>query len=215
MRENEKIIELISASSFVFEEQLLIEIGQFGTLKTVDKETELIGYHQEIQAIPFIIEGSLKVFREDTNGNELLLYYIEPGETCAMSLSCTISKKISGLRVVAEEDSIMLMIPLNKMEDWMNSYPSWRSFIVESYYTRFNELLTSIDELAFKSLDQRLWRYLVDKVKINNSLEIYISHKSIAEELNSSRVVISRLLKVLENNNQLVLHRNKIELKHF
>lgn len=200
---------------YLFEEKLIQEIDKVATFYSGKANDTFLEIGDKIPGMPLLLAGSMKIFREDDQGNELLLYYLESGDTCAMTLTCCMGNAVSNVRVILEEDSELVLVPVEKMEQWIVEFRSWRSFVLGSYNNRLNELLNAIDSLAFKKLDERLWNYLVDKVKITGSMELQITHHEIAEELNSSRVVISRLLKQLENNRKLNLHRNTIEMLEF
>jgi CRP/FNR family transcriptional regulator len=167
------------------------------------------------KAAAFVIEGSIKISRENENGEELLLYYMEGGDTCAMSLQCCTRKVDSQIKATSMEPSLLLMFPSENMERWLDHYKSWRQFILNSYHSRMIELMESIDAIAFMNLDQRLLKYLSDQAKILGSLEINHTHQQVADDLHSSRVVISRLLKQLETKGEIQLLRNKIILKKF
>lgn len=209
-------IELLTeAFSYLFEPKLIEEIEKYGDWKRQPSQQIFMEPGEKVTHMPLLLEGSLKVLREDDKGDELLLYYIESGDTCAMTLTCCMGNAISNLRAIVEEDALMVMLPVDKMEQWIVEYRSWRSFVLNSYNNRMNELLTAIDSLAFKKLDERLWQYLVDKVKITSSTELSITHHEIADELNSSRVVISRLLKQLENSGKIQMNRNSILMHEF
>lgn len=196
MFEKELIEEMVSAAKLVeFKEgDVLIDIGSY------------------IKTMPLLIHGAIKIMREDFDNGELLLYFIGKGDTCAMTLSCCMGDKQSEIRAVAENDGLVAMIPVQKMEEWMGKYTSWRAFVFASYDSRFNELLSAIDNIAFMRMDERLQNYLQEASKINNSKTISKTHQEIAYELNSSRVVISRLLKASENEGKIKLNRNNIEL---
>jgi CRP/FNR family transcriptional regulator len=163
-------------------------------------------------SIPIILSGSIKISRENDNGDELLLYYIEGGDTCAMTLQCCVRQMKSEIRATSMEDSVLLMLPTEMMELWMHKYKSWREYILQSYHVRLTELMETIDAIAFMRLDERLLKYLTDQAKLLGSLEIHHTHQQIAEDLHSSRVVISRLLKQLEIKGVIILKRNKIVL---
>ncbi len=199
----------------ILDADFMEELVKYATIQRFKSEEELIGYGEPMKFMPLLLDGSLKVFRESSDGRELLLYYVESGDTCAMTIQCCFGKALSNVRVIAEEDGAMIMLPIQQMEQWIAKYPSWRQFILSSYSMRMTELFDTIDSLAFKQLDQRLWEYLTDKVKIHGELVLNISHEKIAEELNSSRVVISRLLKDFEHQGKVKLMRNKIEVKEF
>jgi CRP/FNR family transcriptional regulator len=166
---------------------------------------------QEIYFMPLVLTGAIKVIREDDEGNELLLYFLEKGDTCAMTLTCCLGQSRSQIRAIAELDTEILMIPIDKMESWL-VYKSWRDFVFESYNTRLYEMLDAIDTLAFMNMNERLYKYLKNKVIIKKDKTLSVSHQDIAYELNTSRVVISRLLKQLENEGKVKLLRNKLEV---
>lgn len=148
----------------------------------------------------------------DDDGRELLLYYVNPNESCAMTFTCCMQQHPSEIKAVAEEDVELLAIPISVMDEWMVKYPTWKSFVMETFRNRFNELLKTIDHIAFHKLDERLIHYLKEKSKATGSSLINLSHEQIAGELASSREVISRLLKKLENDKKLLLYRNQIKL---
>ena len=197
----------------LFEDALLSEISEVGSLKNVKEGAILIDLGQYITTMPLVLSGAIKVLREDKDGDELLLYYLEAGETCAMTLSCCIGSAKSEIRAIAETDSKLIMIPVQKMEEWTGKYKKWRNFVFESYHGRLQELLEAIDTIAFLNLDQRLLKYLKEKSRVSNTTILNITHQQIAYELHTSRVVISRLLKKLEKLNKISLHRNHITLK--
>lgn len=197
---------------FLFDKELLEEIYQVGRIKTIEQDATIIDPGEEIFYIPFILDGSVKVSRENDRGEELLLYYIESGDTCAMTLQCCVRKNKSEIRATAMEETQLLMIPNQYMEEWMNKFSSWRQYILESYHTRMSELIETIDAIAFMKLDERLEKYLKDQAKLMGSLEIHHTHQQIAEDLHSSRVVISRLLKQMESKGMIELKRNRIIL---
>jgi CRP/FNR family transcriptional regulator len=165
-----------------------------------------------MQMIPIVLRGSIKVSRENDAGEELLLYYIEGGDTCAMTLQCCVRHTASEIKATSMEDSLLLFIPVEMMENWMHKYKTWREYILQSYHTRLTELMETVDAIAFMRLDERLMKFLVDQAKLLGSLEINLTHQKIAEDLHSSRVVISRLLKQLEVKGKIKLLRNKIIL---
>lgn len=209
------IDQLNDAFGYLFEPALIEAINKVGIWHTVPAQTTFIDVGEFIPGMPLLLEGAFKILREDEKGDELLLYYIESGDTCAMTLTCCMGNSKSQIRAIVEEDARLVMIPVEKMEQWIVEFRSWRSFVLNSYNNRLNELLTAIDALAFKKLDERLWNYLTDKVKITSSTELHITHHEIADELNSSRVVISRLLKQLENQGRIKMHRNSLDVLAF
>jgi len=195
-----------------FEKSLIEEIATTGRLKKVAQGTTVIKPGSNTSEIPLVLKGTLKVMRQDKDGREIFLYYLEGGETCAMSITCCMENKKSEFSAVAEEDSILWMIPMHSLNSWVGKYPEFRKFIFKSYQSRFDELLTAIDSVAFMKMDERLYKYLLDKKQASGSFEINKTHQQIARELNTSRVVISRLLKQLENEGKIEQHRNKIEV---
>ncbi|MDP4637941.1 MAG: Crp/Fnr family transcriptional regulator [Crocinitomicaceae bacterium] len=198
---------------YVLEPALISEMAQLAKIRETTTDEIIVHVGDRLQLIPIVIEGSIKVSRENENGEELLLYYIEGGDTCAMSLQCCTKKIDSQIKATAMEPSLLLMIPAEFMEIWMDQYKSWRTYIISNYHTRMMELMESIDAIAFMNLDQRLLKYLRDQAKLLGSLEILHTHQQVADDLHSSRVVISRLLKQLEIKGEISLHRNKIILK--
>ncbi|WCM42942.1 Crp/Fnr family transcriptional regulator [Flavobacterium sp. CBA20B-1] len=196
----------------VFEKDLLDEIVSVAQLVEFNEGDVLIDIGKYIKTMPLLIRGAIKIMREDFDTGELLLYFIEKGDTCSMTLNCCLGDKKSEIRAVAENNGMVAMIPVNKMEEWLAKYKSWRAYVFESYNNRFNEMLAAIDNIAFMNMNERLLNYLHEKSKINQSNIISKTHQEIAYELNSSRVVVSRLLKALENEGHIKLNRNTIEL---
>lgn len=207
------IQELKSSYGRQFEEALINEIAQVGTFKEVQAGQKLMDIGEYIKGMPLLISGVIKVMREDAEGDELLLYYLEQGDTCSMTMSCCIGQTRSEIRAVAETDAKLIMIPVRKMEEWIANYRSWRNFVFESYNNRLNELLQTIDSIAFMNMDERLVNYLREKQRVNEDRIIRNTHQEIAYDLHSSRVVISRLLKKLEQLGKIELHRNYIKIK--
>lgn len=195
---------------YLFEPPLLEEISRVGQLKKVPEGFQLMDIGEPIKGMPLILEGAIKILREDEKGNELVLYFIERGDTCAMTLSCCVGLAKSEIRAVAETDTVLVMVPVEKMESWMATYKSWRQFILQSYHDRLMEMLDTIDSIAFLKMDERLLRHLRDKAMITHDDVIHTTHQDIARDLNTSRVVISRLLKKLENQGKIQLFRNSI-----
>ena len=198
--------------STIFEEKLLEEIAQVARIYDFKEGDVLIDFGDYIKNMPLLLKGAIKILREDFDEGELLLYFIEKGDTCAMTMACCLGDTKSEIKAVAETDVNLIMIPVNKMEEWLGKYKSWRNFVFNSYNNRLKEMLSAIDNLAFMNMDERLLNYLFDKAKINNSKEIHNTHQEIAYDLHTSRVVISRLLKALENEGRIRLHRASIEL---
>ncbi|QLG46151.1 Crp/Fnr family transcriptional regulator [Costertonia aggregata] len=197
---------------YLFEEELLHEIVALGMLKKVPQGETMINIGDFISGVPLLLDGAIKVMREDELGDELLLYFIESGDTCAMTFSCFMGTRKSDIRAVAESDTQVLMIPLQQMELWMAKYKTWRRFILDSYHSRLQELLETVDTLAFMRMDERLLKHLQDKAKVNHSDVIHTTHQEIAADLHTSRVVVSRLLKKMEKEHIISMNRNQIKL---
>lgn len=207
--------EQLQPFSYLFDEEIIDNIKKVAILKSFKKNDIIIDIGQELQYIPLLLNGNIKVLREDEDGKELLLYVLEAGDTCAMSLTCCMGKSASKIRAIADEDVDVIMIPINEMHEWFHSNDSWRNFILQSYQIRFDEMLETIDTLAFMKMDERLFKYLTDQVKLTSSTTLEMTHQDIAEDLNTSRVVISRLLKQLEKEEKIELGRNKIIVLDF
>lgn len=207
------LLELKNGYGSLFEEALINEILEVGAFKEVPAGYKLIEIGSYIKGMPLLVSGVIKILREDQDGNELLLYYLEQGETCSMTLACCMGQTKSEIRAVAETETKLIMVPIHKMELWTSKYKSWRNFVFNSYHNRLNEILQTLDSIAFNNMDERLINYLKEKVRVNNSKIIRNTHQEIAYDLHSSRVVISRLLKKLENLDRIVLHRNYIKIQ--
>lgn len=203
---------LQEAYGFIFEDELIEEISEVGVFKTFKKNDIIIEIGDYLKSMPLLISGAIKVLREDKDGDELLLYFLERGDTCAMTLTCCIGSTQSEIRAIAESDTELLMIPVQKMEEWTAKYTSWRQFVFESYQNRLSEMLDTLDTIAFLKMDERLMKYLRDKAKINHSQTLKITHQQIAYDLHTSRVVVSRILKKLEIDQKIKLHRNSLEI---
>ncbi|MDB9732508.1 Crp/Fnr family transcriptional regulator [Polaribacter sp.] len=207
------IQELKNNYGHLFEDALLNEINQVGTFKEVAAGFKMMEIGDYVKSMPLLVSGAIKILREDTDGDELLLYFLEKGDTCAMTLTCCVAQTKSKIRAIAETDSKLIMIPIQQMEEWSEKYKSWRHFVFESYNNRLNEMLETIDSIAFLKMDERLLKYLAEKVRISKNNTIHKTHQEIAYELHTSRVVISRLLKKLETLGKIELNRNAILIK--
>ena len=196
-----------------FEDELLNEIDNLGTLVEFKANDILIDLNQYIKGMPILLSGAIKIMREDFDEGELLLYSLEKGDTCAMTMACCLGNKQSKIKAIAETDGELVMIPINKMDEWLAKYPTWRKFIFDSYNNRIDEMLVAIDNLAFNDMNERLKKYLLDVASINKGNVVNKTHQEIAYELNTSRVVISRLLKALEKEQFVTLNRSTITLK--
>jgi CRP/FNR family transcriptional regulator len=196
----------------IFEPELIQAIFSSAKQIEVKEGQTILEIGQTVRVMPLILSGLVKVSRQDEEGRELLLYYINPNESCAMTFTCCMQQFPSEIRAVAEEDTVMLAIPIASMDTWLSDFPTWKSFVMRTIRNRFNELLKTIDLIAFQKLDERLITYLNEKSKSTGSALINDSHEQIANNLATSRVVVSRLLKKLENDKKLLLYRNQIKL---
>lgn len=195
-----------------FDQDLIDAINESASFFEFEEDEILIDYGQYMKSIPLLLEGAIKILREDPDMGELLLYYLEKGDSCALSMACCMGHTRSEIRAITETKTTVAMIPTDKMEEWMQKYPSWRFFVLNSYQKRFNELLMAVDNIAFNNMEQRLETYLLETTRVTNTQIINKTHREIAAELNTSRVVVSRLLKKLENENKIRLNRNSITL---
>jgi len=200
--------------SQIFEKELIDEITTLGIFRTIESGNTLIDIGDNMTHIPLILNGAIKIIREDKNGDEIVLYFLEKGDTCAISFVNCINKTKSMFRGVAEKVTEGIFVPVDKVDEWLKKYESWRHFIIDSYHMRLIEMVESIDSLAFTKLDDRLLKYLTDKVKIMQNNTLNITHQEIADDINTSRVVVSRLLKQLENDGKLKIRRNRIIIDH-
>jgi CRP/FNR family transcriptional regulator len=205
-------MELPEQFKSVFESELLEEMGKRGTPVFMKAGDTILDIGQTVRMMPVILSGLVKVSRLDEQGNELLLYYVNPQESCAMTFTCCMQQYPSEIKAVAEEDTELLSLPVSVMDEWLVKYPSWKSFVMKTIRFRFHELLHMIDQIAFQKLDERLVNYLKEKSKATGSPLLNLSHEQIANDLATSRVVISRLLKKLENDKKLLLYRNQLRL---
>ena len=195
-----------------FQPELIEEILKEGTIMSFDAGHLLLEFGTYVRSIPLLIDGSIKIMRQDEKGHEILLYFLRPGETCAMTLSCCLGHKKSEVKAVAETPITIMNIPVYYMEEWSSKYKSWRIFVFDNYHAQMMNAFKAIDNIAFSKLDYRLVDYLKQKREINDSNSITVTHQEIANDLNSSRVVISRLLKRLEIDQKIELKHNCIEI---
>ena len=195
----------------IYERETVEAILEIGKLKKIKADDWMLDIGDPILYMPLLLKGQLRVLREDAEGHELLIYYIRSGETCAMSLICCSGNAVSNVRAVAEEDSELLLLPIQIIDEWTTKYPSFKSFILKTYQKRFEELLNTIDSIAFHNLDDRLSQLLKQKSE-NEGSELKTTHQELANQLNSSREVISRLLKQMERKGKIQMGRNKITL---
>ncbi|WP_192349460.1 Crp/Fnr family transcriptional regulator [Algoriphagus sp. Y33] len=190
-------------------EQLLTQ-GQIMNLKA---GKVLMEPGQFIKMVPIVLSGSIKISRMDDEGRELFLYYLDAGETCALSLTCCSSSKPSEIKAVVEEDTILIGIPIAVIDHFSDEFKQWKDFVATTYQSRFQEMLVALDAVAFKRMDERLMQYIVTKMKQHKTNELSTTHQEIANELTTSREVVSRLLKQLEKKKWIELGRNVIYIR--
>lgn len=205
-------MEALKNFESIFEPALLEELKKVAKTATAKEGDVILDYGQIIRSMPIISKGVIKVYRMDEEGREILLYYVNASESCAMTFTCCMEQFPSEIKAVAEEDVEMLTIPIDVMDKWLMNYSTWKSFVMTTIRNRFNEMLHSIDQIAFHKLDERLVNYLKQKSTATKSKLLNLTHDEIATDLATSRVVISRLLKKLENDEKLLLYRNQIKL---
>ncbi len=196
----------------IFEEELVEEILEVGTYKKIKENELLIDIDDKFDQIPLLLNGAIKISREDKNGDEIVLYFLERGDTCTVSFGNGLGLTKSKIRGIAEKNSELILLPINKLDEWMVRYQSWRTFVIDSYNIRINEMFEAIDTLAFLNMEDRIFKYLGDKVKILRDPMLSTTHQEIATDLHTSRVVVSRLLKHMENEGKIKLYRNRIEV---
>ncbi|HRH71028.1 MAG TPA: Crp/Fnr family transcriptional regulator [Flavobacteriales bacterium] len=191
--------------------ELKREFDRVAVLRSVPAGTELMRVGDTITHVPIVQSGSLRILAQDADGNERFLYHIMPGESCAMSLTCCTAKRTSSVLAIVEENAEILMIPARFMDEWM-VYPEWRRFVNDNQAQRFGELLETIEVVAFRRMDEQLWDYLVKRVQATGSPVLKATHQDIANELNSPREVISRLLQQLQLRGLVTLSRGAIDV---
>jgi CRP/FNR family transcriptional regulator len=207
-----QIVEEIVKKRFPFFESGLREaILEEGTYREFMSGEELIREDQYIRSFPIVVSGMIKVCRTDENGNELLLYYLKPGEVCTVSLICCMDRTRSRVRALAEEDTETILIPVELLDSWISLFQTWKEYVMRSMQKKFDELLDALDSIAFKKMDERLEKFFTDRHKNTGSTVFEGSHQEIALALNSSREVISRLLKQMENEGLVTLTRGRID----
>jgi CRP/FNR family transcriptional regulator, anaerobic regulatory protein len=204
-------LELVKKTFPFLEKDLITEISEVSVLNELNHDQSLLGEGDYIKSFPMVIEGCLRVVRLSEDGNELLLYYLNPGEICSMALTCCMSLQKSNIKMVAEEKSVVLTIPVDKPEKWMSEYKTWKEFMMYSYRRRFEELLDTIDSIAFMKLDERLVRFFNERHQSTGMTVFNGTHQDIAQQINTSREVVSRLLRNLERKNMVITERNSVD----
>jgi CRP/FNR family transcriptional regulator len=193
------------------EKELQKEILQVGVTKTFQPNEVLIREGQFITSFPIVLKGLIRITRNNDDGNELLLYYLKQNEVCAMSLTCCMTNLTSTIKAVSEEETEVIMLPVEMLDNWICKYPGWKQFVMQSFQNRFRELIDTVDSIAFLNLDERLVKYLVERYKQSGITVLNETHQDLALRLNTSREVVSRLLKKLEKDGKVKLSRNFID----
>lgn len=197
---------------FSFEPALLTELEQVAQPRQAGAGDVLMEPGRPIQHVPIVLKGSIKILRPDEGGAELLLYYLNASDACALSLSSLLTGDVSPVRAVVDDPAQLLMIPVERADAWMGQYSSWRAFVFQTYRKRFDDLLHTLDAVAFQQLDERLLAYLSQRAAQTGGRHLYLTHDDIARDLNASREAVSRLLKHLEKLGRVRLARNKVSL---
>lgn len=211
----EDIRDIIDIHFGHFEDGLKEILSKHGIRKSFKADEQIIRSGEMMRHTMMVTRGRIKLYTDGENGEEYFMYYIEPGEACALSFVCAARNRKSDVEAYAVEDSDVIMIPIELMDELMVKYKSWYYFVIETYRSRYLELLDVIRSVAFHGMDERLLYYLAKQKNAFGSSTLILTHEKIANDLNSSRVVISRLLKQMEVQGKLILHRNSIELKIF
>lgn len=202
---------MVNNNSIFSDPDLNSEIEKNAKRKVIPRGSVLIKPGDEIVFIPIVMKGSIRIIRQDSDGQEIFLYHLYPGQTCAMSLTCCQSGKSSMIKAIAEDDAEILQIPIKLMEDWYK-YSEWKTYISNNYNNRFAELMQVIDLIAFSNMDKQLLHYLEERSKALNTRVLEITHQEIADELHAHREAISRLLRNMEQKKMVRLGRNNIEV---
>ena len=203
--------EIVKKRFPFFESGLRSAIVESGTLREYSANEELIREDQYIRSFPIVISGLIKVCRTEESGNELLLYYLRPGEVCTVSLICCMDRTRSRVKATTEEETTAILVPVELLDSWMTLFQTWKEYVMRSIQMRFDELLIALDSIAFLKMDERLEKFFVDRFRSTASTIFEGSHQDIALALNSSREVISRLLKQMERNGMITLSRGRID----
>jgi CRP/FNR family transcriptional regulator, anaerobic regulatory protein len=196
----------------VFEPELMAKVEANAALMNLASGDVIMNIGKPVWGIPPLTKGTVKISRINDEGQEVLLYYVKAGETCAMAFTCWMTTQISSIKSTAEEECVLYVVPGKIADEWMQQYQTWKRFIMTTILDGFTEVVKSIDEVAFKKMDERIVHYLKEKSKISGSALVNLTHQQVADDLGTNRVVVSRLLKKLEIDGRLLLFRSQIKL---
>ena len=205
-------MELSNLPEFKSQPQIVEKLNAYGTSKLFNEGDVILNENANIRAIPIVTRGSIRVMRTDDDGREILLYYIHAGESCIMSFLGGLHHDTSKVKAVAEEETEILFIPVERVNELIKEYPEWLDYIFRLYHKRFEELLEVVNAVAFKKTDERLLNLIKKKCELNNTNTLQVTHEQLAHDLGTARVVVSRLLKQMEDEGLVKLGRNKILL---
>ncbi len=212
MVDNELVNRLKDQLPVLGDRRLIEAIAEKGQLMQLKAGSTLMDYGQYIKQIPIVLDGVIKVMTQSEDGADMLLYYLSGGNTCPTAFTCCMVDKQSNIKAIVEEDAEIISLPVHYIDEWIKEFPTWKNFVMHSYNVRFNEMLATIDAIAFSKVDERLLKYLTKKQELTGKNEIVITHKDIATDLNASREAISRLLKKMEKMGYIELGRNRIKM---
>jgi CRP/FNR family transcriptional regulator len=205
-------MELDNLIEFKSSPEVRNKLTEYGVTKRFAEGDVILNENAYIKAIPIVTKGSVRVMRTDDDGREILLYYIRAGESCIMSFLGGMHDDTSKVKAIAEEDTEILFIPIEKVSLLIREYPQWLDYIFRLYHKRFEELLEVVNAVAFKKMDERLLNFIKKKCEMTKSHTLLVTHEQLANELGTARVVVSRLLKQMEDEGLVKLGRNKISL---
>ncbi len=203
--------ELLNIRYHFLEKELQKEILSQGVVKTFTSGDQIVREGQFITSFPLVVKGLIRITRTNKDGNELLLYYLRENEVCAMSLTCCMANLKSTVKAIAEEDTEVILLPVSLLDKWMCEFPTWREFVMQTFQNRFRELIDTVDSIAFLKLDERLVKFFRDRYRKSGMKSFSGTHQELAFQLNTSREVVSRLLKKLEKQGKVELSRNFID----
>ncbi|HEU5289912.1 MAG TPA: Crp/Fnr family transcriptional regulator [Cyclobacteriaceae bacterium] len=203
--------EIESQLTAFFEKELISKIMEVSAVVNFNAGDEIIREGQYMKTVPLLLRGLVKVFTRNED-KELLLYYIQPLQSCVMTFNSSLKAEKSKALAVAEEDSTILLIPSDKISKWIQEYPKLNQLFYDEFEHRYLDLLETVQELVFDRLDKRLYKFLKEKAQISGKNPLNISHQKIASELGSSREVITRVLKKLEKEKKIEQHNRAIRV---